>query len=97
MTVQRFWLSRPVEISTACSPGGGSPGPRTLDDLVDRVQQHGLLYLHNHDDGTWSARCRLSVLNAPGATFDVSSGFRHRTPHSALEQLLDNIRTGHGK
>lgn len=69
----------------------------TLDDLFAAVKRHGCLRLHNHADGdTWSATCELPVVNAPGATFQVRSGFDHRTPHEALAKLLANIAQGTG-
>lgn len=72
--------------------------PQNLDELFLAVKMHGRLNLFNHAQGdTWSAWCELPVVNAPGATFKIESGFGHRTPHEALQAILSRIAQGQGR
>lgn len=65
---------------------------QSLDALVAELAAIGSMFLHKHNEGTWS--CNVSLPAPEGNEFTCKSGFGHPTPHAAVAACLANVPSG---
>lgn len=63
----------------------------TIEQLLERLAKYAFVSTYNCDsDDTWSANATMRI-KTKGATFKVSSGFKHPSMKAALSTLLELV------
>jgi len=57
-----------------------------LGELFKEARRFGKIYIHSHDDGTYS--CNITANTSKGTSLEFKSGFKNATPEEAVQNAI---------
>ena len=62
----------------------------TLDDMFAEARSLGLVRIHTHDDGDYSATIKFTTINH--TSLAATSGYKNASPHEVLHKAIMKAR-----
>ena len=58
----------------------------TLDALFKEARRYGKVYIHTHDDGTYS--CKIACMTPQSVSLEFNAGYKNVSPDEALTKAI---------